>query len=190
MSTPTDTELSQPTRHRRRLIVTAIVTAGVVVLSVGGWLVHGYFYDASLMQVPPGYSDVEANTCTTGQTLYFGYTFVPTQEVRLTRAELIGASDAFTIEGIYGINQAQNGKAMFGGGTEQSWNQYGYSKDHLYPVSAVDLNAGGTNWWLVAKVIPRKTGVQTIQGIKVNYTAGLRSGSAVYNERVTTNCTR
>lgn len=190
MSTPTDTELSLPARHRGRLVVTAIVTVAVVILGVGGWRVHGYFYDAPFMQIPPGYSSVEANTCKTGETLYFGYTFLPTREVRLTGAELVGASDAFTIVGIYGINQAQNGKAMFGGGTEQSWDQYGYSKDRLYPVSAVDLNVGGTNWWLVAKIIPRRTGQQTIQGVKVYYTAGSRSGSAVYNERVITDCAK
>jgi len=163
--------------------------AAVAALSVAGWLIHSYFYDASFMQVPPP-SSVEANTCTTGETLYFGYAFTPSRDVRLTGAELIGISDAFTVEGIYGINQAESHKPMFGGGTQQSWDRYGYSNDHLYPVSAVDLNASGTNWWLVAKIVPRQAGKQAIDGIRVHYTAGGRSGSAVYNEKIVTNCAK
>ena len=190
MSTLIETEASRPTRHRRRLVDAVIGTATVMVLGVAGWLVHGYFYDASFMQIAPGYSAVEINTCTTGETFYFGYSFVPTREVHFTGAELVGVSDAFTVEGIYAINQAQSAKALFGGGTEQSWVRYGYSKDRLYPVSAVDLNTRGSNWWLVAKIIPRKTGQHTIQGIKVYYTAGLRSGSAVLNEKVITDCAK
>src|SRR5947209_4705889 len=108
LSTPTETELPQPLHHRPRRVVATIVAAAVTMLGVAGWLVHSFFYDASFMQVPPGYSSTEISTCATGETLYFGFAFAPTRDVRLTGAELVGASDAFTVVGIYGINQKQN----------------------------------------------------------------------------------
>ena len=159
-------------------------------LGVAGWLVHGYVYDASFMQVPDGNSGYEVDTCHTGGALYFGYFVAPTRPVRLTGAQLVGVPGGFTVEGIYAVNRAQSKKTPVGEASQASWERMGYSSVHLYPVTDVDLPAGATmgDWWLVAKIIPTRPGKQTIQGIKVSYSSGWRSGTAVYNEQVTTDC--
>jgi hypothetical protein len=163
----------------------------MLLLCVVGWLAHGYVYDASFMQVPDESSGYEVNTCHTGDTLYFGYFFTPTRAVHLTGAELVGVPEGFTIKGIYAVNRAQSKLIAVGAATQQNWNQQGYSKAHLYPVTDVSLPAGGMGeWWLVAEIVPTKPGTQTIQGIKVSYNSGWRSGSTVYNEQVTTDCAK
>lgn len=143
------------------------------------------------MTVPPGYSGLVLNLCVTGETQYYGYEFTPTRDVHLTGAELVGVPDSFTVEGIYAVSLTQSKKPALAGGTQQDWDKMGYSGARLYPVSTVDLPAGGMgDWWIVAKVVPHKPGKQMIQGIRVYYTAGSRSGSTVYNEQATSNCPR
>ena len=160
-----------------------------VVLGVAGWLGHDYAYDANFMQVPDGNSGYKVDTCRTGDVLFFGYFFMPTRDVHLTGAELVGVPAGFTVAGICAVNTVQSKKMAVGAATQQDWDRMGYSKAHLYPVSAADLPAGGMgHWWLVAKIVPNKPGKQMIQGIRVSYTSGWRSGSTVYNEQVTTDC--
>ena len=173
---------------RRKVIAAVAAAASAAVLTTAGLLGHSYFYDATFMQVPPGYSTVTQGSCTTGQPLYFGYNFEPTRDVQITGVELQAAPDAFTVEGVYAVNQAQNGKPMLGAGTQQDWDQNGYSKDHLYPVAGVELHTGGADWWFVAKIIPLKRGQQEIPTITVSYRSGDRSGSTVYPEQVITTC--
>lgn len=167
----------------------AVAVVLAVALAVAGWFVHGYYYDASFMDVPPGNSGLVLNLCVTGETQYYGYEFVPTRDVRLTGAELVGVPDSFTVVGIYAVSLMQSKKPALAGGTQQDWDRMGYSQTRLYPLSAVTLPAGGMgDWWIVAKVVPHKPGKQMIQGIRVYYTSGSRSGSTVYNEQATSNC--
>lgn len=167
----------------------AIAVVSAVALAAAAWLIHGYYYDASFMEVPAGDSGLILNRCTTGETQYYGYEFTPTRNVHLTSAELVGVPDSFTVVGIYAVSLKQSKQAALAGGTQQDWDQMGYSKTYLYPVSAVNLPAGGMGgWWLVAKVVPHKPGKQTIQGIRVYYTSGSRSGSTVYNEQAVSDC--
>lgn len=192
MSIPTSAEPTRPVGRRRKVVGWATIAAvTAVVLGVSGWLGHGYLYDASFMQVPDGNSGYEVDTCESGDALYFGYFFTPTQAVHLTGAELVGVPDGFAVEGVYAVNRAQSKKMAVGAATQQDWDKMGYAGVHLYPVADVDLPAGGMgDWWLVAKVVPDKPGRQTIQGIRVSYTSGWRSGSSVYREQVTTDCSQ
>lgn len=184
-----DVDPATPTRRRRRMVAAAITVVTAVVCCVGGWLVHGYLYDASFMHVPDGYTGVSTSTCETGEALYIGYEFLPTHSVHLTGAELVGVSGGLTIDGVYAVNARQSNLMVVGGATQQDWDRMGYSKAHLYPVSDVNLPAGGMgDWWLVAKIVPNKPDKQMIQGIRVSYSSGWRSGSTVYNERVTSDC--
>jgi hypothetical protein len=55
---------------------------------------------------------------------------------------------------------------------------------------ATNVPAGGMgDWWIVAKVVPHKAGGQMIHGIRVLCSSGSRSGSTVYNEQATSDCT-
>jgi hypothetical protein len=167
----------------------AIATVCATLVGVAAWLVHGYFYNASFMQPGSGYSNATANTCATGETLYFGYTFMPIRDVHLTGAELVGVPATFTVEGIYAVNRAHSSQGVFIGGTQASWDHDGYSGVRLHSVTDVNLPAGGMGgWWLVARVVPHATGTQTIQGIRVFYTSGSRSGSTVYNQQAASDC--
>ena len=168
-----------------------IAAVAAVTLAIAGWLIHGYYYDASFMDVPPGDSGLVLNACATGETQYYGYEFTPTRDVHLTGAQLVGVPDSFTVVGIYAVSLTQSKEPALAGGTQQDWDRMGYSKTHLYPVSAVNLPAGGMgDWWIVAKVVPHKAGKQMIQGIRVYYSSGSRSGSTVYNEQATSNCSK
>jgi hypothetical protein len=167
----------------------AIAAVGATLLGVAAWVIHGYFYDASFMRADLGYSNATVNTCTTGETLYFGYTFMPTRDVHLTGAELVGVPATFTVQGIYAVDRARSGQGVFIGGTQANWDHDGYSGTRLHPVTDVNLPVGGMGgWWLVAKVVPHATGTQTIQGIRVFYTSGSRSGSTVYDQQAASDC--
>jgi hypothetical protein len=168
----------------------SIAGLAAVILGLAGWLAHDYLYDASFMQVPAGSSGYEIDTCRTGGALYFGYFFTPTRAVHLTGVQLVGVPDGFTVEGIYAVNRLKSKKIAVGAATQQDWDRMGYSGVHLYSVSDVSLPAGGMGeWWLVAKIVPSEPGKQTIEGIRVSYNSGWRSGSTVYDEQVTTDCT-
>lgn len=178
-------------QSRRRIAGLVATLTALVVLCVATWLVHGYFYDAALMQFPGASSTTTANTCTVGQPLYFGYTFTPTQDVRLTGVELVGVPSTVSVDSVFAMNSESGKYIAIGEADTISWAQGGYATDPLHPVTDVALPAGRTGgWWITAKVIPRATGIQEIQGIRVSYTAGWRSGSTTFAMRIASNCSK
>jgi hypothetical protein len=180
-------------RHSRRLVRLAVALAACLALGLGAWFgfIHSYFYDAPFMQAQSGSSTQTINVCTVGEAQYFGYPLAPSHSLRITGAELVGVPSTYTVEGVYAVN-TDNGKyIMFGGGTQQDWTRMGYATAHLYPVTAVNLADGKWDgWWLVAKVVPHQPGLQTIQGIRISYKSGWRSGTVVFNEAAASTCTK
>jgi hypothetical protein len=175
-------------RHHRRIIGLVAVLASCLLAGLGAWNAHGYFDEASFMDVPSGNSETVANACKVGVPLYFGFAVVPNRSVHLTGAELVGVPASFTVDGIYAVN-TDDGKYPMLNGDGNYWRQMGYTDAILRPLTDVTLPAGSMgNWWLVAKVVPHATGKQTIQGITVAYASGWRSGSAFYPQEVGSDC--
>lgn len=175
-------------RHHRRIIGLVAAVALCVIAGLGAWFAHGYFYEASFMDVPSGSTQTTANSCTVGVPLYFGFAVVPNRSVHLTGAELIGVPTSLTVDGIYVVN-SDNGKYPMLNGDGNYWKHMGYSDALLRPLTDASFPAGSMgHWWLVAKVVPHATGRQTIQGITVDYESGWRSGSTFYPQAVVSNC--
>ena len=176
-------------RRRSRWIlgIALALVAGLTLAWFG--FVKNYFFNATFMAPQSGSSTTTLNGgCSAGQAQYFGYPLEAIHGLRVTGAELVGVPSTYTVDGIYAVNSEGNKFAVFGGGTEQAWDESGYDKAHLYPVTAVNTATDPYSWWLVAKVVPNKPGLNTIQGIRIYYKSGWRSGSVVYNEAVASNC--
>jgi hypothetical protein len=173
--------------HRKRWVL-AISVAVVVSLALGWFVfVRSYFFDATFMAQQSGSSTTTVG-CHPGDTEYFGYPLEATHGLQITGVSLVGVPSSYTVEGIYAVNIDGGKYAPFGGGTQSQWDDSGYGTARLYPVTAVNTAAGPSGWWLVAKVVPHELGLQTIQGIKIDYKSGWRSGSVIYNESAASNC--
>lgn len=118
------------------------------------------------------------------------YAETMTRAVHLTGADLVGVPAGITVEGVYAVKLDGGKYPMLGDGNAESWAKGGYDAA-VHPISDVDMPAGAMGeWWLVAKIIPKQTGLMTIQGIEVSYESGSRSGSTFYPQQAATNCTR
>lgn len=173
--------------HRWRLTlgISAALAAGLAF----GWFAfaQGYFFHAAFMTQQSG-SSITTVGCHPGDTEYFGYPLEATHGLQITGASLVDVPSSYTVVGIYAVSIDGGKYAPFGGGTQVQWNDSGYGSASLHPVSAVNTAAGPSDWWLVAEVVPHGLGLQTIQGIKIDYKSGWRSGSVVYNESAASNC--
>lgn len=167
------------------------ILAWCVALVVAARVAYVYYFDASFMYVPPGYSQAGPDDCTVGTPLYFGFQFDPTRGVHLTGAELVGVPASVDVEGVYAINTDGAKYPVTLVSDQQYWAKRGYLTAKLYPISSVSLPQGSMGkWWIVAKVVPRETGQNIISGINVSYESGWRSGSSFYRQEAGFNCSK
>lgn len=176
-------------RHRiprRRFALSAVL---VVTLGFGGYAVHDYLFNAPFIQSGEGGSVVTA-ACQIGQPIEVGYGIGSSHDVQLTGAELDGVPGSVTVEGIYAVKMSDSPLTTVSPWRQQSWTGPNKTQVPLYPLTGLTIKASdqGGGWWLAARIVPHASGQLTIQGIRVFYKSGLRSGSAAYGGTVTLNC--
>src|SRR6185312_9891190 len=108
----------------------AIAAVGGLLVVLGAWWAHGYFYDADFYPAGSGYSETDSSTCHLGQAIYLGYPVVPNGPVRLTGAQLVDVPPSVTVEGIWVV---KGGPLMTGFG-EADWAKSG-NPERMYPIS-------------------------------------------------------